>query len=624
MQNVLPRRHVSVVASVPAGGETVVRSTQVLSAVGMTVQSALRGLPEGTMLGPYRIQRRIGRGGMGSVYEAMNDERGDRVALKVLSPELAQRPDFVARFQRESKALSRLSDPRIARVFFSGAADGLPFFAMEFIDGQNLEEILEQRGPLDPPRAVHLMKEAAVGLSVAAEHGLIHRDVKPTNLLVDGEGNLRIVDFGLAKTVDSESRLTVTGAVVGTPFYLSPEQGLGKPVDERSDIYSLGATFYHLLAGDPPFQAEGAVSIIMRHVNEAPEVLTSRNSTVPEPLARVIMCCMAKDPEKRYQDYDDLIDDLVAVSSGEPVTAPSESASGRAGMSSPSPIVDDEDEGRVRLHRASRVRRGFAVLLDSGVAVGVGALVLRLIPGEVEDVLALFVVIVAYMALGDGFGGRSLGKRFFRLRVARTNGSGPGLFTALARTLFLLPTALLLTWIIGRVGHRDLLAAVDLFGLDVKVAANAVDLILKVLIAVVGLDVLACFMTRKGETLHDLLSGTGVFRESRVKVRKKLLRRTRKVLGERFGATRPLHSGDRPLSPFVPAVAGMFGPGLGQLVNAQMWKAMIFFLGALVAFTASEDIGAGSLVWAIAIIEAYLTARKRARAVDARAAEPGA
>ncbi|MFH0946065.1 MAG: protein kinase, partial [Planctomycetota bacterium] len=440
MLNVLPRVASLEPVGVGAGTETQVRSTRVLSRVGQSVQEAVKGLPEGSVLGPYRVISRIGKGGMGSVYEAVDDRLGQKVALKVLSPELTQRPDFVVRFHRESRSLAELSDPRIAKVYFNGAAEGLPFFAMEFVDGRNLEQILEEDGRMSSEQVLHLMSEAAIGLSAAADQGIIHRDVKPTNLLVDREGNLRIVDFGLAKSVDSESRLTVTGAVVGTPYYLSPEQGLGKPVDVRSDIYSLGATFYHLMTGKPPFDAESPVSIIMCHVSKAPELITERNSSIPEPLARVVMRCIAKSPERRYQDYDELLEDLEAVRQGEPVAAPPQEISAK--KTGPSVVVMDElEEGVSVLRRASRIRRGFALAIDFAVLSLAWVAVIAIFEGRVamHPLQVLLPLAYLYIAVGDGLGGRSPGKRFAHLRVALPDGTGPSLLAAAIRGLLCLP-----------------------------------------------------------------------------------------------------------------------------------------------------------------------------------------
>lgn len=630
MQNVLPRspsavENETVVAA--TGAETAVRSTRVLSRVGQSVVDAVRGLPAGTQLGPYRLVGRIGKGGMGSVYEAMDDRLDRKVALKVLSPELAQKPDFVARFQRESRSLEELSDPRIAKVYFNGAAEGLPFFAMEFIEGRNLEEILEQDGVFEPKLAISLMSEAAIGLSAAAENGTIHRDVKPTNLLVDQDGNLRIVDFGLAKSVDSESRLTVTGAVVGTPYYLSPEQGLGKPVDERSDIYSLGATFYHLLCGETPFEAESPVSIIMCHVNEAPDLLTDRNPDVPEPLARVVMRCMAKDPERRYQDYDELLDDLAAVKAGEPVTAPPQAISVKKAR--PSVVVmDDLDEGARVLRRASRVRRAVGMLLDVGVlAVGWQLADLLAAKGVAWNPYLIMVPLgFLYVALGDGLGGRSIGKRFASLRVARPDGSNPGWPGALLRASLCLPLLICLgallefpPSVLGD-GINDLFPALT-------IGTGLLENLFKVLYGLVIVDLGASFFTRRRETMHDLMSGSSVFREQRVKKRKKVRKKkaSRKPKwSNRRGPASKLRPEDLP-NPLGPTLASVFVPGLGQLWNDQGSKGLVFFIGLVASMVMAVNDGVEFLpfvIWGLNIYDANRTAHRRIATARAGQSKP--
>jgi uncharacterized RDD family membrane protein YckC/predicted Ser/Thr protein kinase len=594
VQNVLPRKRG---ASSSGGvinnlGATNVRSTNVLSPVAAAHHSVVHGLPSGTMVGPYRIVRRIGRGGMGSVYEAVDERSSQRVALKVLSPELSAQPDFVARFHRESRALATFSDRRIAKVYFSGAAEGVPFFAMEFVDGKNLEELLENDGVFHADRALDYMREIAVGLDVAAQHGLIHRDVKPTNILVDGDGAIRIVDFGLAKALDSDTRLTVTGAVVGTPFYLSPEQGLSKPVDQRSDIYSLGASFYHLLTGKPPFEAENSVSIILKHVHDAVPPIKDRNSKIPEPLARIIMRCLAKEPRHRYQDYEELIRDLDAAKAGEPVMAPSESAL-RARTKAPQfVVVDDLDEGSVVLRRATRLRRFMALILDLAVIFGFAALVRRANLGGVPLAGVAFFFAPLYLAIGDALGGLTLGKQFFRLRVARTDGGSPGVVRSLIRAGFLIPLALapILSWKNGPtlldaltfLREIDWLRGVDFTALEAPLAQARI-----VFFALAGLDVAVCLFAARGASLHDLASGTAVFRQEFVKRKKK-----KRV--------------ERPIPPIIPLLASIV-PGLGQLVNGEMGKALGFFI----AMAATIGIWLWPVTWGVAAYEAWNTAKLR-------------
>lgn len=594
VQNVLPRRRSSASSAALGGialGETGVRSTRVLSPVAAAHQSVVQGLPAGTMVGPYRVIRRVGRGGMGSVYEAIDERSSQRVALKVLSAELSAQPDFVARFHRESRALSTFSDKRIARVFFSGAAEGVPFFAMEFVDGRNLEEILNAEGVVKPDRAIEWMREIAIGLDIAAQHGLVHRDVKPTNILIDDSGQVRIVDFGLAKALDSETRLTVTGAVVGTPFYLSPEQGLSKPVDQRSDIYSLGATFYHLLAGKPPFEADNSVSIILKHIHDAVPPIRDRNSKIPESLARIVQRCLSKEPRHRYQDYDELIRDLDAAKAGEPVSAPSESAIRRRAPQFV--VVDDLEAGSLVLRRATRLRKFMALILDASIVFGVAWLLRNRTIFDVGVGGAAYVFAVVYLGLGDAFGGGTLGKQLFRLRVGKSDGSSIGPIRSISRLVLIAPLAVtpLLAWKTGPQLSDLLSFLVDVGALGrehVRETIVHLGTARNVLFGIAGLDILVCLLASKGASLHDLLSGTAVFREELVKHKKRAPK-------------------ERPIDPRVPLVASIV-PGLGQLVNGEMGKALAFFIA--MAITAVP--GFWALTWGFAAYEAWHTAKQRA------------
>ncbi|MBK6939530.1 MAG: protein kinase [Planctomycetes bacterium] len=573
--NVLPRRSARQLTPQPARGATVARSTAVL---GSRTGAYGPSIGPGALLGPYRVEKNIGRGGMGHVFLAVHEDTEQRVALKVLSPELATHSDFVARFHREARLLATLDDDCVARVFFSGAADGVPFFAMEFVEGRNLEEVLRDEGRLTPTRAIELMAATARGLAAAAKRGLIHRDVKPTNLLLDAKGRLKLVDFGLARTVDSESRLTVTGAVIGTPYYLSPEQGLGKPVDVRSDIYSLGATFYHLLCGSVPFEAESPVAIIMRHVNQPPDALTKRSKHVPEPLARIVMRCMAKDPARRYQDYDELLEDLNAARTGKPVVAPPETAS--IVGSSPSFVVDLEDAARV-LRSAGRRRRMFAFAIDFAVAAIVGAVAGRIpvavsdLPQWLDPAMATLLGTVVYFVLAETFGGRTFGRRMFRMRVARDDGTDPGFMRNLMRAMHAIPLGIAIALLV--LEDDASFPLIDRIGLPPRLTILA-------FYAYAALNAFVTMFADRKRTLHDLYSATGVFHEARVKRKEKR-------------PERPV----RTVPPFLALVLSIV-PGLGQLANGQLGKGIVFFFGTWVLFPL------GIVLWIIAAVDAYRTA----------------
>ena len=262
-------------------------------------------LPE--RFGPYRVVALLGTGGMGRVYLALDEALEREVALKTLLPALAADTEFVARFTREARAAASLNHPNITQIYATGQEGAIPYFAMELIRGRSLESLVRQQGAVEARFALSLIRQSAIGLRHAADRGLIHRDVKPSNLMLAGDGVVKITDFGLAKAAGTDTGLTATGQVLGSPGYISPEQAQGGTLDRRSDIYSLGAAFYHLVAGRLPFQAPTAVAMILKHMNEPLRSPRALNADVPFPVAAIIQKMMAKRPNERFQDYDALI-----------------------------------------------------------------------------------------------------------------------------------------------------------------------------------------------------------------------------------------------------------------------------------------------------------------------------
>jgi serine/threonine protein kinase len=255
----------------------------------------------------YRIERLLGRGGMAAVYRAEDTVLNRPVALKILPAGPAADPELIARFEREAKIVARLNHPNIAQVYSTGQAMGCPYYAMEYINGSSLAQAIADKGRLSPRRLVDYLIQICKGLRAAAEHGVTHRDIKPGNLMVTADGVVKIVDFGIAKVFRDDTFQTRTGAIVGTPKYMSPEQGKGMAVDRRSDIYSLGATAYHLLVGRPPFEADNSVTLMIHHVQKPVPSIDSENGRVPLRLCNIIYGMMAKDPESRIGDYGELI-----------------------------------------------------------------------------------------------------------------------------------------------------------------------------------------------------------------------------------------------------------------------------------------------------------------------------
>ena len=260
--------------------------------------------------GPYQVEERIGAGGMGIVYRALDEALQRHVALKTLLPALAADPEFVARFKREAQSAAALNHPNITQIYSIGQEGRIPFFAMELIRGRSLEAIVRQKGALGAAEATGHILQAATGLRHAAQKKLIHRDIKPSNLMLTEDGVVKVTDFGLAKAARSETQLTATGEVLGSPGYISPEQAQGAPLDARSDIYSLGATFFHLVTGRLPFEAPTPVAMIVKHMSEPLRSPRAVNPAVPYPVASAIQKMMAKRPGERFQDYDALIREL--------------------------------------------------------------------------------------------------------------------------------------------------------------------------------------------------------------------------------------------------------------------------------------------------------------------------
>lgn len=275
---------------------------------------------EDEWLGHFRLIKKLGEGGMGAVYQA-RDETLDRiVAVKVLSRRLVGDEEFARRFVREARAVAALNHPNIIHIYFVGEQEGVIFFAMEFVDGQDLASMQRERGQVAEANALDWIRQAALGLRHAQRQGMIHRDIKPANLMLSRDGIIKIADFGLAKNLSPDAQtmqLTNTQAIVGTPHYISPEQAQTAAVDHRSDIYSLGATLYHLLAGRPPFIAESAMMLILQHLNQPPPPIHQFNAAVSPATAALLDKMLAKDPAQRPQDYDELSRELDAARRGE-------------------------------------------------------------------------------------------------------------------------------------------------------------------------------------------------------------------------------------------------------------------------------------------------------------------
>ncbi len=269
----------------------------------------------------YELNHLIARGGMAEVYRA-HDRLLDRpVALKVLFPELSIDRSFVERFRREAQAAANLSHPNIVPVFDWGEDSGTYFIVMEFIDGRPLSAILKSAGPLSADRTADIGAHVAAALGYAHKHGVIHRDVKPGNVLITDEGQVKVTDFGIARAINTEESLTQTGAVMGTATYFSPEQAEGIGVDARSDIYSLGVVLFEMVTGRPPFLGDTPVAVASKHVRDYPPAPRELNPSIPPTFEAIILKAMAKDPAHRYPTAEDLRADLLRFNEGRTVLA---------------------------------------------------------------------------------------------------------------------------------------------------------------------------------------------------------------------------------------------------------------------------------------------------------------
>ena len=268
--------------------------------------------------GRYELQRRLARGGMAEVFLAQDQLLGRPVAVKVLFPEFATDPAFVERFRREAQAAANLSHPNIVGVYDWGREGKTYYIVMEYVEGRSLSEVIRTEGPLPAVQAAEIAKEIASALGFAHKNDVVHRDMKSGNVIVSDSGQIKVADFGIATAIsgNGQTDLTQTGAVMGTATYFSPEQAQGKPLDGRSDLYSLGIVMYEMLTGTPPFSGDSPVSIAYKHVQEQPELISSRRPGVAEALQAITAKLLNKEPDQRYSRAEELQSDLEKFLSG--------------------------------------------------------------------------------------------------------------------------------------------------------------------------------------------------------------------------------------------------------------------------------------------------------------------
>jgi len=358
------------------------------------------------LAGRYELLSHLARGGMADVFEARDALLGRRVAVKMLHSQYATDEAFVRRFRREAQAAANLSHPNIVGIFDWGQEAGTYFIVMELVDGRSVRDVLKAEGPLLPRRAVEIASEVAAALSVAHRAGVVHRDIKPGNIMLTRDGTVKVTDFGIARAWDDSSELTKTGAVIGTATYFSPEQAQGVPADERSDLYSLGVVLYEMLSGHPPFSGESPVSVAYQHVSTAVSAPSAINPDVSPDLDRIVLHALDKNPDTRYQSAEEIRQDLLLFLRGETPGAASPDAPTQMmppvgfppATSSPDGVYRQVQPDRGPRSQLPFVITAFALL----VALGVGIfLLLQQLPSAPPEPVTASVPDVAGRTLAD-------------------------------------------------------------------------------------------------------------------------------------------------------------------------------------------------------------------------------
>jgi len=268
-----------------------------------------------TFAGRYQVIEELGKGGMGRIYKVVDKKINEEVALKLIRPEIAADKNTIKRFSNELKFARKISHRNVGRMYHLGEEEGIHYITMEYVPGENLKDMIGMMGQLSPGQAVSIARQVCEGLSEAHKLNVVHRDLKPNNIIIDREGNARIIDFGIARSLKAKC-ITRSRMMVGTPEYMSPEQVEAKEVDQQSDIYSLGVVLYEMVTGMIPFDGETPLSIAMKHKSEEPQDPRGINSQIPEDLSRVILKCMEKNKEKRFQTVEELLSELDKIEEG--------------------------------------------------------------------------------------------------------------------------------------------------------------------------------------------------------------------------------------------------------------------------------------------------------------------
>ena len=469
----------------------------------LTRHSAMSGtrpeapFPTSTMLpletvGPYRLGRKLGQGGMGTVFEAVHEETGRRVALKLLSPEVRGTDEMVQRFRRESQIAASINHPRSTFVYEAGQHEGQLYITMELMGGGTLKDVVAEEGPIPVGRAVDYVLDMIEGLMVAHNAGIVHRDLKPSNSFVDADGRIKVGDFGLARSFLGDSSLTQTGTFMGTPQFAAPEQIRNSDIDERTDIYALGGTLFYLLSGRAPFVGNPA-QVISSIASDVPPRVSDSARNVPKPLVRLIAQTLEKDPERRPFNLNMLRDGLLPFST-------------RGAMAA--------DPGRrMAAFFFDTILAGFGAGMLSAILnplllflLGVASVSAN---PQLIGMLIVTPLVVMYFAICETFWGRTLGKWMFGMRVVDQQSESPSFPAALIRAILIPGTMLVISQtasiiFIDPTNIRDM---TDLMPFIFKTQAIGL---------VYWLPMLLMISTARRENgyrcVHEMLSGTRVVR----------------------------------------------------------------------------------------------------------------
>ncbi|HEV2950423.1 MAG TPA: protein kinase [Gemmataceae bacterium] len=383
----------------------------------------------GQTLGDFKISRRLGQGGMGQVYLAEQISLKRNVALKILKPDLAANDIALTRFKREAQHVARATHANIVQVCAIDQWEGLHYMALEYVEGFNLREYLIKKGPPQVPLALSIMRQVASALAEANEHGIVHRDIKPENILLTRKGQVKVADFGLARSFTPDQQtlhLTQSGVTMGTPLYMSPEQVQGQTLDARTDIYSFGVTCYHMLAGEPPFKGETPFEVALQHVQSQAKPLAEVRPDLPAELGAVVGKMMAKQPADRYQTARELLQDVLRLRNSLTAALKGKSSSISLVATGVEPLValEAETSETLKLRRwlPWAVTASILLALFMGAAVGF----IRGRPTSAANVSLLAKEPSAAASDLDRDGSLALKEKEKRLRQAAKDYANPG------------------------------------------------------------------------------------------------------------------------------------------------------------------------------------------------------